>query len=180
MVIFFQRCWCHQKSISGLWNLHQSHDQGHDHAWIWDFWGGFTLQKLKFERKFFLIKKQVLQDRSPFSKIAWTCTLQIKESPFLGILHYILGNKQQLKEVTRRAVKAIRYFNILPSQHFNVRSTLFQRCRNETKSDVGFSTLHNVDTTSVPDVETTLNKRYTTSKQRCTTLVQRWYNVVST
>ena len=63
-----------------------------------------------------------------------------------------------------------------PSQHFNVGSMLFQRCgstlkwrwsdvENETKSDIGFSTLHNVDTTSVPDVQTT-------SKQRCTTLVQ--------
>ena len=30
------------------------------------------------------------------------------------------------------------------------------------KSDVGFSTLPNVDTTSVPDVETTLQQRYTT------------------
>ena len=43
-----------------------------------------------------------------------------------------------------------------PSQCFNVGSTLFQRCgskwnKNETKSNVGFSTLHNVDTTSVPD-----------------------------
>ena len=37
---------------------------------------------------------------------------------------------------------------------------------NETKSDIGFLTLHNVDTTSVPDVETTL-------KQRGTMLVQR-------
>ena len=64
-----------------------------------------------------------------------------------------------------------------PSQHFNVGSTLFQRCgstlkwrwfdiENETKSDVGFSTLHNVDTTSVSDVETTLK--------------QRWYNFILT
>ena len=41
---------------------------------------------------------------------------------------------------------------------------------NETKSDVGFSTLHNVDTTSVSDVETT-------SKQGCTALKQRRKNV---
>ena len=126
--IFFQHSWCHQKSISGLWNLHQSHDQGHNHVWIWDFWGGFTLlsptaktawdilggklsQKLKYERKCFF-KKQVLQDYWLFGKIAWTCTLQSKESPFLEILHYILGNKQEL-ESQRRAVKASRYFNIL-------------------------------------------------------------------
>ena len=61
-------------------------------------------------------------------------------------------------------------------------STSDQRCfrveitlsdiENETKSDFGFLTLHNVDTTSVPDVEKTLKQRYTTSKQRCTTLVQ--------
>ena len=71
-----------------------------------------------------------------------------------------------------------------PSQYFNVESTLFQRCRstlkqrwfdveNETKFDVGFSKLHNVDTTSVSDVETM-------SKQLCTTLHQRCFNVAST
>ena len=37
---------------------------------------------------------------------------------------------------------------------------------NETKSDAGFSMLHNVDTTPVSDVETTLK--------------QRWYNFNST
>ena len=47
----------------------------------------------------------------------------------------------------------------LPNQNFNLESTLFQswssalkwrwsNVENETKSDVGFSTLHNVDTTS--------------------------------
>ena len=52
-----------------------------------------------------------------------------------------------------------------PNQHFNVGSTLFQRSgsrlkqrgsevENETKSDVRLSRLHNVGTTSVPDVET--------------------------
>ena len=76
---------------------------------------------------------------------------------------------------------------IFPSQHFKVDQTLFQpydqrwnNVENETKSDVGFSTLHNVDTTSVPDVEIMSKQRYTTSKQRCTTLLQRWYNAVST
>ena len=58
----------------------------------------------------------------------------------------------------------------LPSQHFNVGSTLFQHCgstlksrwsedENDRKSDVGFSTLHNVDTTWMYDVETTLKQR---------------------
>ena len=58
-----------------------------------------------------------------------------------------------------------------PSQHFNVGSTLFQRCgsrlkwgwpdvENETKSDVGISTLHNVDITSVSDAETKLIQLY--------------------
>ena len=36
----------------------------------------------------------------------------------------------------------------------------------KTKSDVGFSTLHNVDTTLVPDVETTLHNVDTTLYQR--------------
>ena len=44
--------------------------------------------------------------------------------------------------------------------------------KNETKSDVGLSTFHNVDTTSVAHVEAT-------SKQRCTTLYQRFFNVAS-
>ena len=44
---------------------------------------------------------------------------------------------------------------------------------NETKSDVGFRTLHNIDTTSVSDVKTTSKQRYTTSKQ-C------WYHVDTT
>ena len=51
------------------------------------------------------------------------------------------------------------------SQHFNARSMLFHYCgstlrsnvENETKSDVGFSTLDNVDTAVVYDVETTLH-----------------------
>ena len=41
-------------------------------------------------------------------------------------------------------------------------STSDQRCFNvvdETKSDVGFSTLHKADTTSMSDVETTLKQR---------------------
>ena len=56
----------------------------------------------------------------------------------------------------------------LPNQHFNVGAMLFQRwsdVENETKCDVGFSMLHNVDTTSVPTIETTLKK--------C------WYNFIS-
>ena len=60
---------------------------------------------------------------------------------------------------------------LIPSQHFNVGSTLCQRCgstlkycwsniENEIKSDVRFSTLHNVDITSVyNDVYSTLCRR---------------------
>ena len=48
-------------------------------------------------------------------------------------------------------------------RRINVILTLFE---NETKSDVEFSTLHNVDTKSLPEVETTLK--------------QRWYNLIST
>ena len=78
----------------------------------WDFWmnlhfpllllyaagdilGGNLSQKLKSEWKGLLssFKKQRLQDHSLFGKIAWTCTLKSKESSFLGVLHYILGNK---------------------------------------------------------------------------------------
>ena len=110
--IFSQHCWSHQKSISGLWNLHKSHDQGHDHVWIIRFLGEFTLpsptaicclrhtrRKPKSKTQIWVEKvassfeKQGLQDHSLFGKIAWTCTLKSKESSFLGILHYILGNK---------------------------------------------------------------------------------------
>ena len=45
---------------------------------------------------------------------------------------------------------------------------------------VGFSTLYNVDTTSVSDVETTSKQPYTTSKQRCTKLYQRCFNLAWT
>ena len=45
-------------------------------------------------------------------------------------------------------------------QHFNVGSTLFQRCvENKTKCNVGFSTLQNFDTTSVPDIDSNLYQR---------------------
>ena len=37
--------------------------------------------------------------------------------------------------------------------------------------------LYNVDTTSMPDVETTSPDIETTSKQRGTTLIQGWYKV---
>ena len=77
----------------------------------WDFWvdlhfplllsyatsdilRGKLSQKLEFEwKKKIFFKKQVFQDDSLFGKIAWTCTLQSKEWLFLGIFHYILGNK---------------------------------------------------------------------------------------
>ena len=63
------------------------------------------------------------------------------------------------------------------------RSTLKQRwsdVENESKSHVGFSTLHNVDTTLHLDVETTSKQRRSTLKQRrnnCTKLKQRRNNV---
>ena len=40
--------------------------------------------------------------------------------------------------------------------------------------------MHNVDTMSVPDVETTSKQCYTTSKQRYTTLIQRCFNLALT
>ena len=40
--------------------------------------------------------------------------------------------------------------------------------------------MHNVDTTSVPDVETASKQCYTTSKQRYTTLIQRCFNLALT
>ena len=42
-----------------------------------------------------------------------------------------------------------------------------------------FQQLHNVDTTSVPDVETTSKQGYITSKQLCTMLIQRCFNLLS-
>ena len=66
-----------------------------------------------------------------------------------------------------------------PSQHFNVGSTLFQDwfdVENKTKSHVGFSTLHNVDTTSIFVVETTLKQHwynyFLTLFQRISTIVK--------
>ena len=42
---------------------------------------------------------------------------------------------------------------------------------------VGFSTLYNVDTTSVSDIETILNQRCTTSIQPLFNVAQRCFNV---
>ena len=75
--------------------------------------------------------------------------------------------------------------NNYPSQHLNVGSTLFERCgstlkqrwsdvENKTRSDIGFSTLHNVDTTSVSDIEATLKQRW---HNFILTLLQRVLNV---
>ena len=83
------------------------------------------------------------------------------------------------------------WFHYFSSQQFNVESTLSQRCEHwnnvdwlhletETKSYVGFSTLHNTDTSSVPDVEAKSKQRYTKLKQPYTTLVNRCINIVST
>ena len=68
-------------------------------------------------------------------------------------------------------------------RRINIVSTLWNNVErwsdveNETKSDVGFSPFHNVDTTSVSDVETTLIQRCATSNQRCFDVVQRCFNV---
>ena len=51
----------------------------------------------------------------------------------------------------------------------NVVDQRWSNVENETKSDVGFSMLCSVDTTSVPDVETTSN-----------IVAQRWYNIDTT
>ena len=78
------------------------------------------------------------------------------------------------------------------SQDFSINiSTSDQHCgstlklsrsdvENETKFDVGFSTLHKVDTASHSDVEVTLHNIEKTSKRRCRTLIQRCINVVLT
>ena len=61
----------------------------------------------------------------------------------------------------------------------NVELTLSD-VENETKSNVRFSTLHNVNTTSVPVIETTLHNGKTTLHNVGTTLIQRYFNLVST
>ena len=77
----------------------------------------------------------------------------------------------------------------IPGQHFNIGSTLFQRCgstlkkhwsgfENETKSDVGISMLYYVDTKSMSDVETTLNQCCTTSIKPVFNVAQRGFNVL--
>ena len=48
------------------------------------------------------------------------------------------------------------------------------------QSDVRFSTLHNVDTMSVLNVETTLHNVETTLHNVGTTLIQRCFNLAST
>ena len=59
-----------------------------------------------------------------------------------------------------------RRINVVSMLWVNVEITL-SNVENETKSDVGLSTLHNVDTASVPDVETTLQNVEATLIQRC-------------
>ena len=72
--------------------------------------------------------------------------------------------------------------DLLPSQHFNVGSTLFQRCErwsdveNETKSDVGFSTC----TTLIQRQCLTFKQRRNNVTLRQNNVVQRWYNVDTT
>ena len=72
----------------------------------WDFWREFTLPSstavccLRHIRRISNSKTQTLvekiiifqkqEDHSLFGEIAWILTLKSKESPFLGLLHYIL------------------------------------------------------------------------------------------
>ena len=60
-----------------------------------------------------------------------------------------------------------RCFNIKDHRSNNIDPTLRMK---KIKSEIGFSTLHNIDTVLVPSVETMLN-------QRCTTLMQPFFNV---
>ena len=88
-------------------------------------------------------------------------------------------------------VLRINFFMILPCQHFNFRNTLFQHCRlpfkqrwsdveNETKSEIEFTALHNIETMSVSSVETILIQRCTASMQPFFNVAQCLFNVVST
>ena len=70
-------------------------------------------------------------------------------------------------------------------RRINVLSTLWMAIEitwsdveNERKSEVGFSTLYNIDTTSVSNIKNSANQLCTTSMplrfQRCTNSFQRW------
>ena len=72
----------------------------------WDFWGEFTLPSstavccLRYisrksnSKTQTLVEKMIIfqkqEDHSLFGEIAWTLTSKSKESPFLGLLHYVL------------------------------------------------------------------------------------------
>ena len=96
-----------------------------------------------------------------------------------------------VSKVACRMVLRINFFMILPCQHFNFRNTLFQHCRlpfkqrwsdveNETKSEIEFTALHNIETMSVSSVETILIQRCTASMQPFFNIAQCLFNVVST
>ena len=96
-----------------------------------------------------------------------------------------------VSKVACRMVLRINFFMILPCQHFNFRNTLFQHCRlpfkqrwsdveNETKSEIEFTALHNIETMSVSSVETILIQRCTASMQPFFNVAQCLFNVVST
>ena len=96
-----------------------------------------------------------------------------------------------VSKVAGRIVLRINFFMILPYQHFNFRKTLFQLCRllfkqrwsdveNETKFEIEFAALHNIETMSMPSVETILNQRCIASMQPFFKVAQCRFNFVST
>ena len=78
----------------------------------------------------------------------------------------ILKKDELLFYPTNISTSDLLCFNVVDQRWNNVDPTLKMR-------------QNPIDTTSVPDVETTSKKRYTTSKPCCTTLIKRCINVVS-
>ena len=84
------------------------------------------------------------------------------ESSFVEIRVFLPATLQ--KELLQVRFLGISRINTLPSQHYNVGSTLLQCCgsdvEDKAKLDVVFSTLYSIYTTLVSDVETTLTQTY--------------------
>ena len=139
-----------------------------------------------YSAKFTMSNRESLKSLNIVIEDLW----YLEENSFQGFITFFT------QFISHNSISSVSILSLIFfSQHFNVGSTLFQRCEstlkkrwsdveNETKCDITFSTLHNVDATLVSYVETTLNQRCTTSLQRCfsidMTLSQRWFNVVST
>ena len=64
----------------------------------------------------------------------------------------------------------IYFFDIRTPANISTSDQRFSDIENETESDVGFSMLYNVDTTSVPDIETTLIQLYLDVVSTCSQL----------